>query len=82
MSGDGDEVVERADIATLDYEPELCYVAGKRANGVRKAEAMDYISGRYVVFEPGDLIAMGAPSGVAVGRRTRRSFIRNRATTW
>jgi acylpyruvate hydrolase len=150
MSGDGDEVVKPSDITTLDYEPELCYVVGKRAHGVKKAEAMDYISGftlmndvsareiqkrevasgsrfwtaknmpgfalvgpfiltldevadtddlwvtcdvngkrrlrsntgdylykisdvlehfsRYVVFEPGDLIAMGAPSGVAVGQ--------------
>jgi acylpyruvate hydrolase len=150
MSGDGDEVEKPADITTLDYEPELCYVVGKRAHGVKKAEAMEYISGftlmndvsareiqkrevasgsrfwtaknmpgfapvgpwiltmdevadtenlwvtcdvngkqrlrsntgdylykiadvlehfsRYVVFEPGDLIAMGAPSGVAVGQ--------------
>jgi acylpyruvate hydrolase len=150
MSGDGDAVVKPADITTLDYEPELCYVVGKRAHGVKKADAMDYISGftltndvsareiqkrevasgsrfwtaknmpgfapvgpyiltmdeatdtdnlwvtcdvngqrrlrsntgdylykiadvlehfsRYVVFEPGDLIAMGAPSGVAVGQ--------------
>ena len=150
MSGDGDAVVKPGDITTLDYEPELCYVVGKRAHGVKKAEAMDYISGftlmndvsareiqkrevasgsrfwtaknmpgfapvgpyiltmdevtdtdnlwvtcdvngkrrlrsntgdylykisdvlehfsRYVVFEPGDLIAMGAPSGVAVGQ--------------
>jgi acylpyruvate hydrolase len=150
MSGDGDEVTKPADITTLDYEPELCYVVGKRAHGVRKADAMDYIAGftltndvsareiqkrevasgsrfwtaknmpgfapvgpyiltmdevpdtdnlwvtcdvngkrrlrsntgdylykisdvlehfsRYVVFEPGDLIAMGAPSGVAVGQ--------------
>jgi acylpyruvate hydrolase len=150
MSGDGDEVTKPADITMLDYEPELCYVVGKRAYGVSKAEAMDYISGftltndvsareiqqrevasgsrfwtaknmpgfgavgpyvltmdevadtddlwvtcdvngqrrlrantgdylykiadvlehfsRYVVFEPGDLIAMGAPSGVAVGQ--------------
>lgn len=150
MSGDGDEVVKPADITTLDYEPELCYVVGKRAHGVKKAEAMDYIAGftlmndvsareiqkrevasgsrfwtaknmpgfapvgpyiltmdevtdtdnlwvtcdvngkrrlrsntgdylykiadvlehfsRHVVFEPGDLIAMGAPSGVAVGQ--------------
>ncbi len=150
MSGDGDEIEKPADITTLDYEPELCYVVGKRAHGVKKAEAMDYISGftlmndvsareiqkrevasgsrfwtaknmpgfapvgpfiltmdevadtdnlwvtcdvngkqrlrantgdylykiadvlehfsRYVVFEPGDLIAMGAPSGVAVGQ--------------
>jgi acylpyruvate hydrolase len=150
MVGDGAEVVRPDDISTLDYEPELCYVVGKRAHGVRKAEAMDYIAGftltndisarqiqqrevasgsrfwtaknmpgfgpvgpyiltmdeaadtddlwvtcdvngerrlrantgdylykigdvlehfsRYVVFEPGDLIAMGAPSGVAVGQ--------------
>jgi acylpyruvate hydrolase len=150
MAGDGDAVVKPADITTLDYEPELCYVVGKRAHGVRKADAMDYIAGftltndlsareiqqrevasgsrfwtaknmpgfapvgpfiltmdevadvdnlwvtcdvngerrlrantgdylykiadvlehfsRYVVFEPGDLIAMGAPSGVAVGQ--------------
>jgi len=150
MSGDGDAVVKPADITTLDYEPELCYVVGKRAHGVKKADAMDYIAGftltndvsareiqkrevasgsrfwtaknmpgfapvgphiltmdevadtdnlwvtcdvngqrrlrsntgdylykisdvlehfsRYVVFEPGDLIAMGAPSGVAVGQ--------------
>jgi acylpyruvate hydrolase len=150
MSGDGDEVVKPAGIVKLDYEPELCYVVGKRAHGVKKADAMQYISGftlmndvsareiqqrevasgsrfwtaknmpgfapvgphiltmdevadtenlwvtcevngkprlrsntsdylykisdvlehfsRYVVFEPGDLIAMGAPSGVAVGQ--------------
>jgi 2-keto-4-pentenoate hydratase/2-oxohepta-3-ene-1,7-dioic acid hydratase in catechol pathway len=150
MVGDGDEVTRPADITQLDYEPELCYVVGKRAHGVRKAEAMEYISGftlmndvsareiqkrevasgsrfwtaknmpgfapvgpyiltmdevadtdnlwvtcdvngkqrlrsntgdylykiadvlehfsRYVVFEPGDLVAMGAPSGVAVGQ--------------
>ena len=150
MSGDGDEVVKPSDITTLDYEPELCYVLGKRAHGVKKADAMDYVAGftltndvsareiqkrevasgsrfwtaknmpgfapvgpyiltmdevpdtdnlwvtcdvngerrlrsntgdylykiadvlehfsRHVVFEPGDLIAMGAPSGVAVGQ--------------
>jgi acylpyruvate hydrolase len=150
MSGDGDEVVKPGDITMLDYEPELCYVVGKRAHGVKKADAMGYIAGftltndvsareiqqrevasgsrfwtaknmpgfapigpfvltmdevpdtdnlwvtcdvngkrrlrsntgdylykisdvlehfsRYVVFEPGDLIAMGAPSGVAVGQ--------------
>jgi acylpyruvate hydrolase len=150
MSGDGDEVVRPDGITMLDYEPELCYVVGKRAHGVKKADAMDHIAGftltndvsareiqqrevasgsrfwtaknmpgfapvgpyiltmdeaadtddlwvtcdvngerrlrsntgdylykiadvlehfsRYVVFEPGDLIAMGAPSGVAVGQ--------------
>ena len=45
MSGDGDEVIKPDDITTLDYEPELCYVVGKRAHGVKKADAMDYISG-------------------------------------
>src|SRR6202000_880682 len=45
MSGDGDEVARPADIVKLDYEPELCYVIGKRAHGVKKADAMDYISG-------------------------------------
>ena len=150
MSGDGDEVVKPNDITSLDYEPELCYVIGKRAHRVRKSDAMEYIAGftltndvsareiqkrevasgsrfwtaknmpgfaptgpyiltmdevpdtddlwvtcdvngkrrlrshtrdylykiadvlehfsRYVVFQPGDLIAMGAPSGVAVGQ--------------
>lgn len=150
MSGDGDAVEKPAGIVKLDYEPELCYVVGKRAHGVKKADALDYISGftlmndvsareiqqrevasgsrfwtaknmpgfapvgphiltmdevpdtenlwvtcevngqqrlrsntgdylykiadvlehfsRYVVFEPGDLIGMGAPSGVAVGQ--------------
>ena len=150
MAGDGDEVMKPDDITTLDYEPELCYVVGKRAHGVKKADVLDYIAGftltndisareiqkrevasgsrfwtaknmpgfapvgpfiltmdevadtddlwitcdvnggrrlrantgdylykigdvlehfsRYVVFEPGDLIAMGAPSGVAVGQ--------------
>ncbi len=150
LSGDGDEVAKPADITTLDYEPELCYVIGKRAHRIKKAEAMDYVAGftltndvsareiqkrevasgsrfwtaknmpgfaptgpyvltmdevpntadlwvtcdvngqrrlrsntgdylyqiadvlahfsRYVVFQPGDLIAMGAPSGVAVGQ--------------
>ncbi len=45
MSGDGDEVVKPNDITTLDYEPELCYVIGKRAHRVKKAEAMDYVAG-------------------------------------
>jgi len=150
LSGDGDEVAKPDDITTLDYEPELCYVIGKRAHRVSKADAMDYVAGftltndvsarqlqqrevasgsrfwtaknmpgfaptgpyiltmdevpdtddlwvtcdvngqrrlrahtgdylykiadviehfsRYVVFQPGDLIAMGAPAGVAVGQ--------------
>jgi acylpyruvate hydrolase len=156
MAGDGDEVVKPDDITTLDYEPELCYVVGKRAHGVKKADVLEYIAGftltndisareiqkrevasgsrfwtaknmpgfapvgpfiltmdevadtddlwitcdvnggrrlrantgdylykigdvlehfsRYVVFEPGDLIAMGAPSGVAVGQPDAAEF--------
>jgi 2-keto-4-pentenoate hydratase/2-oxohepta-3-ene-1,7-dioic acid hydratase in catechol pathway len=31
------------------------------------SDVLEHFS-RYVVFEPGDLIAMGAPSGVAVGQ--------------
>src|ERR1700743_1540767 len=30
MSGDGDEVARPEGIVKLDYEPELCYVVGKR----------------------------------------------------
>src|ERR1700761_6106404 len=45
MSGDGDEVENPASIVKLDYEPELCYGVGKRAHGVKKADAMEYISG-------------------------------------
>ena len=45
MSGDGDEVEKPDGIVKLDYEPELCYVVGKRAHGVKKADAMQYISG-------------------------------------
>jgi acylpyruvate hydrolase len=37
MSGDGDEVVKPAGIVKLDCEPELCYVVGKRAHGVKKS---------------------------------------------
>lgn len=146
-----DAAVARPDgISTLDYEPELVFVIGKRAHRVAKADALDHIAGitlfnditareiqkrevasgtrfwtaknmpgfapigpfiatldevadvddlwitcdvngerrlrentsqfifkiadviehftRYVVFEPGDLIAMGAPKGVAMGQ--------------
>jgi 2-keto-4-pentenoate hydratase/2-oxohepta-3-ene-1,7-dioic acid hydratase in catechol pathway len=150
MVGQDAEVVRPAGITTLDYEPELCYVVGKRCHGVAKKDALSHIAGftlcndlsarevqkreavsgtrfwtaknmpgfgpvgpyvvtldevadtadlwvncavngeqrlrqntsqylykiadviehfsRYVVFEPGDLIAMGAPSGVALGQ--------------
>jgi 2-keto-4-pentenoate hydratase/2-oxohepta-3-ene-1,7-dioic acid hydratase in catechol pathway len=150
MVGQDAEVVRPAGITSLDYEPELCYVVGKRCHGVSKKDVLSHIAGftlcndlsareiqkreaisgtrfwtaknmpgfgpvgpyvvtldevadtadlwvncvvngqrrlrqntseylykiadviehfsRYVVFEPGDLIAMGAPSGVALGQ--------------
>lgn len=150
MVGQDAEVVRPADIDTLDYEPELTFIIGKRAHGVSKADALAHVAGftlsndisarhiqkrevasgtrfwtaknmpgvgpvgpyaltldevadvddlwvtcdvngqrrlrqntreylfkiadvlehfsRYVVFNPGDLIAMGAPSGVAMGQ--------------
>ena len=41
-----DAKVARPDgIVRLDYEPELVFVIGKRALGVKKAEAMDYVAG-------------------------------------
>ncbi|HLX30219.1 MAG TPA: fumarylacetoacetate hydrolase family protein [Casimicrobiaceae bacterium] len=148
--GDDARVVRPAGITTLDYEPELTFVIGKRALRVKRDEAMSYIAGitvtndltarqiqkqevssgtrfwtaknmpgfgpvgpyvitldeirdphdlwitcvvngqqrmrvhtgdmifklgdvlehfsRWMPFEPGDLIAMGAPAGVAVGQ--------------
>jgi 5-carboxymethyl-2-hydroxymuconate isomerase len=150
MCGQDAAVVRPADITTLDYEPELVFVIGKRCHGVAKADAKSHLAGitlfndvtareiqkrevksgtrfwtaknmpnfapigpyvatldeiadvddlwitcdvnggqrlrentsqfifkideviahfsRYVVFEPGDLIAMGAPKGVALGK--------------
>jgi 2-keto-4-pentenoate hydratase/2-oxohepta-3-ene-1,7-dioic acid hydratase in catechol pathway len=150
MCGQDAEVARPQGISTLDYEPELVFVIGKRAHRVAKAGALDHIAGitvfndvtareiqkrevasgsrfwtaknmpgfapigpfiatldevadvdnlwitcdvngerrlrentsqfifkiadviehftRYVVFEPGDLIAMGAPKGVAMGQ--------------
>ena len=150
MCGQDAEVARPKGITTLDYEPELVFVIGKRAHRVSKANALDYIAGitvfndvsareiqkqevasgsrfwtaknapnfapigpfiatldevndvddlwitcdvngerrlrentsqfifriadvlehftRYVVFEPGDLIAMGAPKGTAMSQ--------------
>jgi len=150
MCGQDAVVARPADITTLDYEPELVFVVGKRCHRVAKADARAHIAGitvfndvtareiqkrevasgtrfwtaknmpnfapigpfvatldevadvdnlwitchvngdlrlrestsqfifkiddviahfsRYVVFEPGDLIAMGAPKGVALGK--------------
>ncbi len=150
MCGQDAEVARPAGITTLDYEPELVFVIGKRAHRVSKANALDHVAGitifndmslreiqkrevasgsrfwaaknapgfapigpfiatldevanvddlwitcdvngerrlrentsefifkiadvlehftRYVVFEPGDLIAMGAPKGTAMSQ--------------
>jgi 2-keto-4-pentenoate hydratase/2-oxohepta-3-ene-1,7-dioic acid hydratase in catechol pathway len=150
MCGQDAEVVRPEGITTLDYEPELVFVVGKRCHRVAKADAKAHIAGitlfndvtareiqkrevksgtrfwtaknmpgfapigpfvatldevanvddlwiscavngqqrlrentsqfifkiddviahfsQYVVFEPGDLIAMGAPKGVAMGQ--------------
>ena len=150
MCGQDENVARPEGITTLDYEPELVFVVGKRAHRVSKADALAHIAGitvfndlsareiqkrevrsgsrfwtaknmpgfapigpfiatldevadvddlwitchvnetrrlrentsqyifkitdvlehftRYVVFEPGDLIAMGAPKGVAMGQ--------------
>ena len=150
MVGDDAQVVRPRGISTLDYEPELTFVIGKRAFRVKRDDAMTYIAGitvtndlsareiqkqevasgtrfwtaknmpgfgpvgpyvitldeisdphdlwitcavngeqrmrvhtgdmifkigavlehfsRWMPFEPGDLIAMGAPAGVAVGQ--------------
>ena len=38
-------VVRPDGIARLDYEPELVFVIGQRALGVRKADALDYVAG-------------------------------------
>jgi 2-keto-4-pentenoate hydratase/2-oxohepta-3-ene-1,7-dioic acid hydratase in catechol pathway len=150
LCGQDAEVVRPAGITTLDYEPELVFVIGKRAHGVGKDAALAHIAGvtlfndltareiqkrevasgtrfwtaknmpgfapigpyiatldevadpddlwiicdvngkrrlrentsqfiykiadviahfsRYMPFEPGDLIAMGAPRGIAMGQ--------------
>jgi 2-keto-4-pentenoate hydratase/2-oxohepta-3-ene-1,7-dioic acid hydratase in catechol pathway len=150
MVGQDAKVVRPQGITTFDYEPELVFVIGKRAHGVSRSHALDYVGGitvfndltareiqkrevasgtrfwtaknmpgfapigpyvatldevadvddlwvtcdvngqrrlrentsqfiykiadvlehftRYMPFEPGDLIAMGAPKGVAMGQ--------------
>ncbi|MGH7659477.1 MAG: fumarylacetoacetate hydrolase family protein [Vulcanimicrobiaceae bacterium] len=43
--GDDAEVERPQGITTLDYEPELSFVLGKRAFRVLKADAMEYVAG-------------------------------------
>ncbi len=45
MVGDGATVVRPKGITTLDYEPELTFVIGKRAFGVANADARAYVAG-------------------------------------
>src|SRR2546429_5191032 len=45
MVGDGAAVVRPKGITTLDYEPELTFVIGKRAFGVASSNARAYVAG-------------------------------------
>jgi 2-keto-4-pentenoate hydratase/2-oxohepta-3-ene-1,7-dioic acid hydratase in catechol pathway len=45
MCGQDAEVARPEGTSTLDYEPELVFVIGKRAHRVTKANALDYIAG-------------------------------------
>ncbi|HEX5464334.1 MAG TPA: fumarylacetoacetate hydrolase family protein [Burkholderiales bacterium] len=45
LIGHGAEVVRPDGIVRLDYEPELVFVIGKRALGVKRDQAMNYVAG-------------------------------------
>ena len=45
LVGHNAKVVRPEGIVRLDYEPELVFVIGKRALGVKKREAFDYVAG-------------------------------------
>ncbi len=45
MAGHDENVVRPADITQMDYEPELAFVIGRHAHGVKREEAMDYVAG-------------------------------------
>lgn len=45
LVGHNARVVRPEGIVRLDYEPELVFVIGKRALGVKKADAFDYVAG-------------------------------------
>ena len=45
LVGHDAQVARPAGIVRLDYEPELVFVIGRRALGVKKAEAMSYVAG-------------------------------------
>jgi 2-keto-4-pentenoate hydratase/2-oxohepta-3-ene-1,7-dioic acid hydratase in catechol pathway len=45
LVGQDAKVARPEGIVRLDYEPELVFVIGRRALGVKKADAMDYVAG-------------------------------------
>ena len=45
LVGHDAKVVRPAGVVRLDYEPELVFVIGRRALGVKKVDAMDYVAG-------------------------------------
>jgi 5-carboxymethyl-2-hydroxymuconate isomerase/acylpyruvate hydrolase len=45
LTGHETKVTRPAGIVRLDYEPELVFVIGKRALGVKKKDAFDYVAG-------------------------------------
>ena len=45
LVGHNAEVARPEGIVRLDYEPELVFVIGKRALGVKKKDAFDYVAG-------------------------------------
>ena len=45
LAGHRAQVVKPDGVVRLDYEPELVFVVGRRALGVKKADAMDYVAG-------------------------------------
>ena len=70
----GPHILTMDEVADTENLWVTCEVNGKprlRSNTgdylYKIADVLEHFS-RYVVFEPGDLIAMGAPSGVAVGQ--------------
>ena len=45
LTGHGQDVVRPPSVVRLDYEPELVFVLGRAASGIRESEAMDYVAG-------------------------------------
>jgi 2-keto-4-pentenoate hydratase/2-oxohepta-3-ene-1,7-dioic acid hydratase in catechol pathway len=63
-----DEVADTDDLwVTCDVNGERRLRANTGDYLYKIGDVLEHFS-RYVVFEPGDLIAMGAPSGVAAGQ--------------